>query len=111
MSDQHTTVQYQLRLPEELRDEIKESAKTHNRSMNADIVARLEQSFTSESPLHDESEVKSIKDQLESMTEAYHQTQHRFDKLFKIFENDIDLSSYLVQKTPSQTEPNKKPAD
>lgn len=47
MSDQHTTVQYQLRLPEELRDEIKESAKTHNRSMNADIVARLEQSFDS----------------------------------------------------------------
>lgn len=47
MSDQHTTVQYQLRLPEELRDEIKESAKTHNRSMNADIVARLEQSFNS----------------------------------------------------------------
>lgn len=45
MSDQHTTVQYQLRLPEELRDEIKESAKKHNRSMNADIVARLEQSF------------------------------------------------------------------
>ena len=45
MSDQHTTVQYQLRLPEKLRDEIKDSAKTHNRSMNADIVARLEESF------------------------------------------------------------------
>lgn len=45
MSDQHTTVQYQLRLPEELRDKIKESAKNHNRSMNADIVARLEDSF------------------------------------------------------------------
>lgn len=45
MSDQHTTVQYQLRLPEDLRDKIKESAKNHNRSMNADIVARLEASF------------------------------------------------------------------
>lgn len=45
MSDQHTTVQYQLRLPQELRDKIKESASTHNRSMNADIVARLEGSF------------------------------------------------------------------
>ncbi len=45
MSDQHTTVQYQLRLPEELRDKIKESASAHNRSMNADIVARLEASF------------------------------------------------------------------
>ena len=47
MSDQHTTVQYQLRLPEDLRDKIKESAKNHNRSMNADIVARLEASFES----------------------------------------------------------------
>jgi hypothetical protein len=37
--------QYKLRLPEELRDKIKESAGTHNRSMNADIVARLEDSF------------------------------------------------------------------
>lgn len=45
MSDQHTTVQYQLRLPQELRDKIKESAIAHNRSMNADIVARLEDSF------------------------------------------------------------------
>ncbi len=37
--------QYKLRLPEELRDKIKDSAITHNRSMNADIVARLEDSF------------------------------------------------------------------
>lgn len=45
MSDQHTTVQYQLRLPQELRDKIKKSAGEHNRSMNSDIVARLEQTF------------------------------------------------------------------
>lgn len=38
--------QYKLRLPERLRDKIKESASTHNRSMNADIVARLEDSFS-----------------------------------------------------------------
>ena len=40
-----TDPQYKLRLPAELRDKIKESAGTHNRSMNADIVARLEDSF------------------------------------------------------------------
>ncbi|WP_286707794.1 Arc family DNA-binding protein [Psychrobacter sp. UBA2514] len=46
-----TEPQYKLRLPEELRDKIKESAKEHVRSMNADIVARLEASFaTEESP-------------------------------------------------------------
>lgn len=53
MSDQHTTVQYQLRLPQELRDKIKESAGEHNRSMNADIVARLEQSFEAVAVLTD----------------------------------------------------------
>lgn len=37
--------QYKLRLPQELRDKIKKSAGEHNRSMNADIVARLEQTF------------------------------------------------------------------
>lgn len=51
MSDQHTTVQYKLRLPEELRDKIKESAKAHNRSMNADIVARLNHTFVEGSEL------------------------------------------------------------
>ena len=40
--------QYKLRLPEELRDKVKESANNFNRSMNADIVARLEKSFTSD---------------------------------------------------------------
>lgn len=53
MSDQHTTVQYQLRLPEELRDKIKKSSGEHNRSMNADIVARLEQSFKTSTVLKD----------------------------------------------------------
>lgn len=53
MSDQHTTAQYQLRLSEQLRDKIKESAKVHNRSMNADIVARLEQSFEVLNTLND----------------------------------------------------------
>lgn len=45
--------QYKLRLPERLRDKIKESASTHNRSMNADIVARLEASFEVNSKLTD----------------------------------------------------------
>lgn len=48
MTDTHKTVQYQLRLNEELRERLKKSAETHNRSMNADIVARIEQSFRDE---------------------------------------------------------------
>ena len=39
---------YTLRIPAELKAKVAESAKTHNRSMNADIVARLEASFASD---------------------------------------------------------------
>lgn len=48
MSDKHTTVQYQLRIPEALRERIRESSEKNNRSMNSDIIARLEKSFTYE---------------------------------------------------------------
>ena len=43
-----TDPQYKLRWSEELREKIAQSAKKHNRSMNADIVARLEQSLANE---------------------------------------------------------------
>lgn len=39
------TTQYNLRWSDELKEKITQSAKEHNRSMNADIVARLEDSF------------------------------------------------------------------
>lgn len=41
----HLGVAYNLRLPQELKDKIAVSAKELNRSMNADIVARLKDSF------------------------------------------------------------------
>ncbi|MCA4182065.1 Arc family DNA-binding protein [Acinetobacter baumannii] len=46
-----TDPQYKLRWPAELRDKVAASAKAYNRSMNADIVARLERSFELESDL------------------------------------------------------------
>jgi hypothetical protein len=49
MSANQNDPQYKLRWSSELREKIAESAKAHNRSMNADIVARLEQSFLSAS--------------------------------------------------------------
>lgn len=45
MSNQADHVIVRLRVPPDLRDKIAESAKEHKRSMNADMVARLEQSF------------------------------------------------------------------
>lgn len=45
----HLTTQYNLRWSDDLKEKIAQSAKEHNRSMNADIVARLEKSFENES--------------------------------------------------------------
>ena len=39
------TVQYNLRWSEEMRDKIAAAAKANTRSMNQEIVARLEDSF------------------------------------------------------------------
>lgn len=48
MSENQRDPQYKLRWSEELREKVAKSAKEHNRSMNADIVARLEDSFKPE---------------------------------------------------------------
>ncbi|ENL8529739.1 Arc family DNA-binding protein [Acinetobacter baumannii] len=45
----HLTVQYNLRWSEELRDKIADEANKNTRSMNQEIIARLEHSFRSES--------------------------------------------------------------
>jgi hypothetical protein len=37
---------YPLRMPKELRDQLAESAKKNNRSVNAEIISRLEESFS-----------------------------------------------------------------
>ena len=44
-----TDPQHNIRIPIELKTKIAESAKAHNRSMNADMVARLEKSFETDS--------------------------------------------------------------
>lgn len=51
MSENQRDPQYKLRWPEELRDKVAASAKAYNRSMNADIIARLERSFILEPDL------------------------------------------------------------
>ena len=45
MSNNPKHVTVRLRVPPELRDKIASSSEQYNRSMNADMVARLEQSF------------------------------------------------------------------
>ena len=59
-------IAYNLRLPPELKEKIQESAKQLNRSMNADIVARLEQSFEHQ----ENSDITQLKQQIERMDQT-----------------------------------------
>ncbi|NPT57378.1 Arc family DNA-binding protein [Paraburkholderia elongata] len=47
-------IQTNLRLPADLKERLKQAADTSNRSMNAEVVARLEESFTGGAPSIDE---------------------------------------------------------
>ena len=67
MSANQNDPQYKLRWSSELREKIAESAKAHNRSMNADIVARLEQSFK---PTTDDDKDKIIETQRQVIENA-----------------------------------------
>ena len=69
----HLGVAYNLRLSQELRDKVSESAKEHNRSMNADIVARLEHSFEREDS--DEFDKAFVLRVIESQQDQIHQLQ------------------------------------
>ena len=51
---QHLNVDFKIRLPHELKDKIRQSAELHNRTMTADIVARLEESFDNKKLSDDE---------------------------------------------------------
>lgn len=70
MSDRHQSQAYPLRLPEELKAQVAESAKAHGRSMNAEIIARIQQSF--EPHAGDE----ALRRQLEENTASLHRLEN-----------------------------------
>lgn len=48
MSDKQQKAPYPLRMPDEMREQLKECAHNNRRSLNAEIVARLEKSIDEE---------------------------------------------------------------
>lgn len=54
MSTHDTHTQYKLRMPPDLRDRLKQAAEGNHRSMNAEIVARLEESLVKTAPSNGE---------------------------------------------------------
>ncbi|WP_180047441.1 MULTISPECIES: Arc family DNA-binding protein [unclassified Acinetobacter] len=61
------TTQYNLRWSDELKEKIAQSAKEHNRSMNADIVARLEQSFLITDGVMTDQELLAMRNEIQEL--------------------------------------------
>jgi hypothetical protein len=57
MKEKEQPYKYMVRLPPVMRDQIRESARHYRRSMNSDIVARLQQTF---SGIPDDASVRDI---------------------------------------------------
>jgi DNA anti-recombination protein RmuC len=70
MSENQRDPQYKLRWSEDLRDKVSQSAKEHNRSMNAEICLRLEQSF--ETTQSQESEIDELRKEIKNMNMTIH---------------------------------------
>ncbi|NSY12471.1 Arc family DNA-binding protein [Agrobacterium vitis] len=74
--------QFPLRLPDGMRDRIKQESENSGRSMNAEIVARLERSL--QSPFRD-----ITGETLESAVWRLEFTANAFDDLFSQIRNDM----------------------
>lgn len=92
-----TDPQYKVRMPPELKEKIVKSAKEHNRSINADIVARLQESFdrptiSANAPVEVlENYFVAIKQEREYSKKILETAQELFTKL-TAFHNSIEES-------------------
>jgi len=81
--------QVKLRLPDGMRDELKEAAKANGRSMNAEIIARLE-AYT-DSP--------SNSDSLDEIRETLIKHDEKLDKLADMLGKLCEVINANTQRT------------
>jgi hypothetical protein len=87
------TVQYNLRWSEEMRDKIAAAAKENTRSMNQEIIARLEHSFVSDS------EGATLKNIVKSFSEMTSETTRLQSELIEII-NEQKEEIERLKKAP-----------
>ncbi|MFS8040116.1 MULTISPECIES: Arc family DNA-binding protein [Xanthobacter] len=86
MNDTRDQNKFVVRLPEGMRDRIAEAAKENNRSMNSEIITRLERSFTP-------SYTFEVKD-----TYTYSEVERLFNGMNSRMERLEDLITKLLDK-------------
>lgn len=88
MDNRDAGTQHKLRMPPELKEKLFDSAKKHTRSLNAEIVHRLEESFTI---------VQETKDSQQKLIESTLELQ-------AVFKANLDLQNKLIELNKSLTE-------
>lgn len=98
MSDSDTKQEppYGLRMPPDLKARVKAAAEANNRSMNAEIVATLEERYPHHAPLsHLETGLLLLKSE---MMAAGGMSTERVDQALKGLEQDLDeLKAYIAK--------------
>lgn len=70
MNDRHQTKPYPLRMGDGLRSKLEDQAREMGRSLNAEIVGRLEESFDSPKATLTDAQAKSLANEIMSMIEV-----------------------------------------
>lgn len=83
MSDNQKEPQYKLRWHEDLRDKVMQSAKEQNRSINAEIIARLEKSFEPEANPRETFEFESMERIYKEQAQELKLLREMMEKLMK----------------------------
>ncbi|NLY59658.1 MAG: Arc family DNA-binding protein [Gammaproteobacteria bacterium] len=85
-----TADKFVVRLPEGMRDRIAEVAKQHHRSMNSEIIARLEHSLLDLPTLPDFPSRQSLKDQpVEELNQPERELLLRFREMSRRQQNAL----------------------
>jgi plasmid stability protein len=93
-----TADKFVVRLPDGMRERIAEVARNHHRSMNSEIIARLEQSLIQEGALGDEPSLRMDSPELSlnerELLQRFRQLSHRQQNaLVSLIAHDVEATS------------------
>ncbi len=93
-----TADKFVVRLPDGMRERIAEVARTHHRSMNSEIIARLEQSLIQEGALGEELSMRLDSPELSlherELLQRFRQLAHRQQNaLIALIAHDAEMSA------------------
>ncbi|MGO1272026.1 Arc family DNA-binding protein [Pseudomonas helleri] len=93
-----TADKFVVRLPDGMRERIAEVARNHHRSMNSEIIARLEQSLIQEDALGDEPSLRLDSPELSlnerELLQRFRQLSHRQQNaLVSLIAHDVEATS------------------